>query len=299
MPKNRFFDRKEVCKFPDQHPVAELSGSREEQSVSRWFLTRRGAARNKFLFALVVVFFCCLGWQWLQTKYAVPILMYHKVENVPNLGADVVSPKVFEWQMKYLKEHGYSVVPLEQIISLIAASKPLPRRTVVLTFDDGYENFFTQAFPVLKSYGYPVTLFVSAGRTTMAGYLNWDQMLTMQKEGITFASHGMDHFYLPNASPERRRLEIFESKKLLEQHLGRPVDIYCYAVGGFNKDIKALVREAGYRAAITTNRGSNHSNQDLYELRRIKLSDKDRLSFIMWVKLSGYYNLLRKPKNPG
>lgn len=255
--------------------------------------------KKKLLFATVLVMgLVFIGLFWLNDKYTVPVLLYHQVNQSTEVRADTVSPSVFQWQMRYLRDRGYTVIPLEKLVAIINNRQPLPRRAVVLTFDDGYENNFTNAFPVLKSYSYPAMIFISAGLVGTPGLLTWDKIKEMQLSGISFGSHGMKHHYLPEVSDDLRREEIFASKKNIETQLGRCVDIYAYAVGGFNDNIQSMVRAAGYKAAMTTNRGYDRFNRSLYQMQRIKVTDRDRTSFVFWAKLSGYYNLFRSAKRP-
>lgn len=235
---------------------------------------------------------------WLSPKYVVPIMMYHHVEGSSTPRANYVTPEKFEWHMDYLKKHGYRVISLAELTGRIKAKSPIPHNSVVITFDDGYANNYDQAFPVLKKYGFPATIFAVAGLVGQDGYLTWDQIREMERSGVTVGSHTLDHPYLPELSTEEQRRQIMDSKLLLEQGTGHRIDHFAYPSGGFDESSKALVREAGYQAACTTNRGFDPSNSDLFELNRIRFSDKDNFLPILWMKLSGYYNLFRNPKKP-
>ncbi|MCX5681132.1 MAG: polysaccharide deacetylase family protein, partial [Candidatus Omnitrophica bacterium] len=131
-----------------------------------------------------------------------------------------------------------------------------------------------------------------------SGYLTWPQIKEMDASGFSFGSHTLSHRYLPDLSDEEQKWEISMSKEVIESHLGHPINNFCYRTGGFNDSIKEQVRKAGYRSACTTNRGYNRLNHDVYELKRIRFSNSDKTPLILWVKLSGYYNLFRKPVNP-
>ena len=255
---------------------------------------------KKFLFlaVIVLVLVAGAGGLWLNSHYTVPIIMYHKVEAVPQGSADTVSPAIFRRQMEFLKARGYRVIPLEDLVRDIQAGQPPAKKSVVLTFDDGYENNYTQAFPVLKAYGFPATIFVSPDFMGEQGFLTLAQIADMQRAGIQFGSHGMTQAYLPDLNEDQQYYEVQESRRILMADLKAGVDFFCYPVGGFNASIKDLVRRSGYRGALATNRGYDRFNSDVYELNRIRFSDKDTSSFIMWAKLSGYYNLFRKLKKP-
>ena len=108
-------------------------------------------------------------------------------------------------------------------------------------------------------------------------------------------------FICPELSLAQAQDEIAGSKKIIEDHLGHSIDYFCYPSGGFTEDIKRLVQEAGYKAAVTTNRGKDKFNLDLYELKRIHMNNTDDQysGLILWFKLSGYYNLFRHFKHSG
>ncbi len=235
---------------------------------------------------------------WLGDHYTVPVVMYHKVERVKGGRNDTVSPENLRYQLGYMKDRGYRVIPLDEYVAGLRSGKKFDRKTVVLTFDDGYENNWKNAFPVLREFGYPAAVFVPTEQMGQPGYLTWDQVKAMAASGITFGSHGLTEAYLPDCPAPRLKREIEDSKRILEEELGQTVKFIAYPIGGFNNGIKSQVRQAGYEAAMATNRGHDRFNRDPYEINRIKFSDKDNSDMILWAKLSGYYNLFRKLKNP-
>lgn len=235
---------------------------------------------------------------WLSGHYVVPIMMYHNVDFTEELKSNTVSPQNFERQMAYLKDHRYHVLSFDELVQLTVSSQPLPRKSVVITFDDAYEDNYIYAFEILKKYGYPAIIFSPSDLIGQKGHLNWKQVSEMIKSGITFGSHSRFHTYLPDLSVEKQRDEIIRSKKILEEHLGMAVDYFAYPIGGFSESIKQIVKEAGYKGAAATNRGYDRFNKDVFELNRIRFSDKDDRNDYLWIKLSGYYNLFRATKNP-
>jgi peptidoglycan/xylan/chitin deacetylase (PgdA/CDA1 family) len=235
---------------------------------------------------------------WLPSRHVVPIVMYHQVTYTDHPQPNWVSPENFEWQMAYMKDHGFNVIPLGQLVNATIAGESLPRKTAVITFDDGYENNYTHAFKILKKYGFPATIFVPSNKVGTEGYLKWEQIKEMAASGIDIGSHTQTEVYLPDASLAQQRQEIYESKKTLEQNIGMVVDHFAYPIGGFSEGIKDIVKGAGYKAACATNRGYDRFNKDVFELNRVRFSDKDIRKDYLWMKLSGYYNLFRKAKNP-
>lgn len=241
---------------------------------------------------------------WLPGQYVVPVLMYHRVvvALTERDSANSVSPAAFERQMAYIKRHGYRVLTMDEYAAMTRAGKGFPPRSVVITFDDGVLDNYTQAYPVLLKYGLPAVMFVPSADVGLkdAGWstpqMGWDQLREMSAHGVTIGSHTLTHAYLPDVNLERSGREIAESKKTLEQQLGRRIDYLAYPTGGFSDDIKRQAREAGYAAAFTTNRGRDRMNRDLYELKRIRIKDTDG-AIELWVKLSGYYNRVRDSRN--
>ncbi len=235
----------------------------------------------------------------LSDKYTVPILMYHSITVSEKLMNNVVSPKSFEYQMGFLKRHHYHVIGLDELVEATETHKSLPHNTAVITFDDGYIDNYTNAFPILKKYNFPATIFVITEAVDENGYLTWKQIREMEKFKIKFESHTCNHVYLPGTSLKIQQHEIEQSKKTLEEKLGHPIHFLAYPSGGFTDKIVEILKSAGYKAACTTNRGYNRFNQDLYELRRIRFNDDDNIFDIpLWAKLSGYYNLFRTLKKP-
>lgn len=254
--------------------------------------------RRPLIIVLVVLLVFAAAGTWLRAHHVVPILMYHNVMETDALRADTVSPRILDYQLDYLRRNNYQVIPLAVLVNAIREGKYLPPRSVVLTFDDGHTNNYLQAFPIIKKYGYPAIFFVSPGTVGQEDFMGWAEILEMQSAGLTFGSHGMYQEYLPDASPEVLEQEVVTSKKILEEKLKTPVEFYCYPVGGFHEQIKNKIRDAGYAGAVTTNRGGDRFNRDVFELKRIRVSDRDKTPLVLWAKLSGYYNLLRKMKAP-
>ena len=233
-------------------------------------------------------------------KYTVPILMYHAIGY--GEGSFFVTPENFNRQMEYIRKHGYEVISLDDLVSAIRDKRPLKRNKVVITFDDGYENVFKYAYPVLKKYAFPATVFIITDFTgRRSAFLNWDEVVLMSRNGISFGSHTRSHKYLGGALSEKEAQdELRGSKKAIEERTGMPADYLCYPSGGFSQRVKELAAQAGYKGACTTNRGFARLNRDPYELKRIKVTNSDTVKpFSFAVKLSGYYYVFKSDKEPG
>lgn len=230
--------------------------------------------------------------------YHLPILGYHRVGTFRDDHVPTVSAQAFERQLAFLARHRYRVLTLEEVVELLERGAPMPRRSVVITFDDGYEETHTVAWPLLKRFGFPATVFVTPGEVGTPGFLSWGQISDMVRDGLTIGSHTMRHSYLPLVKPDRLPEEVVESKRVIEAQIGRPVQFLSYPVGGFTPEAQQVVRQAGYLAACTTNRALTRDRIDRFALRRIKVTERDANPLLLWVKVSGYYDLFRTLKEP-
>ncbi|VAX37274.1 hypothetical protein MNBD_UNCLBAC01-398 [hydrothermal vent metagenome] len=234
---------------------------------------------------------------WVSSHYVVPIMMYHNVNYTDEPKPNTVSPENFARHMAYLRENGYHVMSMDEFVQMTTEGRKFSRKSVVITFDDGYEDNYSYAFDILQKHQLPAIIFIPSDLMDAKGYLYWGQIQEMVENGVDFGSHTRFHKYLPDLSFEEKRDEIVESKKILEENLGVEIKHFAYPIGGFSEQIKRLVKEAGYQSASATNRGYDRKNEDVFELNRIRFGDKDS-DFVLWAKLSGYYNLFRSLKSP-
>ena len=246
-----------------------------------------------FILAVVFVVFFLL----LEDKYVVPVVMYHNIAPTDVPQANTVTPESFARQMAYLKRHGYRVMKVDDLVQGIKMGKMFPHNSVVITFDDGYKDNYIYAFAVLKKYQFPAIVFVVSDLIGQEGYLNWDELKEMGRNGFTVGSHTRHHMYLPSLTSVMQIDQIRGSKRIIEEGLGLHVDYFSYPAGGFSEGIKSIVKNSDYKAAFTTNRGFDRFNKDVFELKRIRFNDDDS-PLVLWAKLSGYYNLFRKVRQP-
>ncbi len=236
---------------------------------------------------------------WLRDRYVVPILVYHHIGTPSNnfFILLTVSKESFEYQMAFLRRKGFHAISFDRLIKGIQRGQTFARNTVVVQFDDGYLDNYTNALPILKKYEIPATIFLVSDLIGHAkGFVNWDQVKEMEAHGFIIGAHTRRHSYLPHLTLEQARDEIAGSKKIIEEHLGHSIDFFCYPSGGYTIEVKHLAKEAGFKAAVTTNRGKDRYNFDLFALKRIRMNNDDHRfgGIILWFKLSGYYNLFRQ-----
>jgi peptidoglycan/xylan/chitin deacetylase (PgdA/CDA1 family) len=217
------------------------------------------------------------------------ILMYHSISNIPG-HLHSVSPAAFDEQMQFLTATTH-VVPLEESIEFLRGEKALPANPIVITFDDGLLDNYTTAYPILKKYNLPATMFFvtkwirpaatsqskedpSTGRRKMT----WEQIRDMAANGITIGAHTVSHHSLTKLTPDEVRYELAESKRQLEQHLGKPVKFFAYPYGtprDLNQEVMRLVAETGYICATTSLSGVSVGSANLYALRRTEIEATD------------------------
>jgi peptidoglycan/xylan/chitin deacetylase (PgdA/CDA1 family) len=209
-----------------------------------------------------------------------PIIMYHHVGHLP-AGADAirrdltVSPDAFEKQLQYFKENGIESVTLDALTDHLAGKSTLPPRAVALTFDDGYDDNFEFAFPLLEKYGMVGTFFVTVEFVEKPGYVRWHQLKEMVAGGMSIGAHGIDHADLAAVRPDRLRRQLLEPKQILEEGLGINVTTLAYPAGRFNRSVIQATQEAGYAAAVTVNHGTRHAATSPFELRRVRARGSD------------------------
>ncbi|HEX9780124.1 MAG TPA: polysaccharide deacetylase family protein [bacterium] len=233
-----------------------------------------------------------------QWRYYVPILAYHRVGGMRGDHVPTVSAEAFEQQMGSLARSGLRVLPLGELGELVKRDGAMPRRSAVITFDDGYEETWSIAWPILKRFNLPATVFISSGEIGLPGFMSWEQVSAMANGGVTIGSHTMHHQYLPILEESRLEEELAGSKRAIEERIGMAADWLSYPIGGYSSKIQEIAKSAGYRGACTTNRVALQGPLDRYALRRIKVTDRDAHPLLMRAKLSGYYDAFRRLEKP-
>lgn len=237
---------------------------------------------------------------FIQRKYVVPIIMYHSVS--PDAAPEnrlAVSVEAFQRQMRFLKTHHYNVLPLESLAALIKDKKKIPPKSIAITFDDGYKDNYTFAFPILKKYNLPATIFVIVGKVGESGTLSWDEIKAMQGSGIvTFGSHSLKHLCLVDVKSDEELIrQIFDSKKILEGKIKQPVGAFSYPLGALNDKIKKLVIDAGYKLAVATNPGKKSRPDDIFSLKRLRISATSDNLFVFGLETSGFYTFIKEHRD--
>jgi len=200
------------------------------------------------------------------TSARVPILMYHYL-SVPPAGSDKyrldlsVSPANFEAQLKWLKENNYTTIRLDDLYDNLAKGTPIPKKSVILTFDDGYRDFYENAYPLLKKYGFAATVFVISDyiNSGNAGYLTWPMVTEMSKAGISIESHSRTHLDLRGRSYDKLVWEILGPIEAIEAYTGKRPRFFCYPMGYHDETEIRVLKSVGTLAAVTTAYGKTHT----------------------------------------
>lgn len=230
---------------------------------------------GKFLAAALILLLIFAGWLIVTPKPAgIPILEYHKIDAVDDAeGKEYnVPPAEFEKQLAYLQAEGYTTITLLDYMKARKGKLELPAKPIVLTFDDGYEDNYTNAYPILKKYGFKGTIFViSSFLGKNKNYITWDQAREMDADGINIESHTVDHKSMTDLTDDELREELVASKKKIEEELGHPIGYMAYPTGTYNLHIAQLVKEAGYKAAFTIKYGNVDKASNIYALERVPI----------------------------
>jgi peptidoglycan/xylan/chitin deacetylase (PgdA/CDA1 family) len=220
----------------------------------------------------------------------IPILMYHYISVSPwktdkiRIGLST-PPYIFEKQMELLFQNGYTTITLDDLYNVFAGRFTLPPKPVILTFDDGYVDFYQNAFPVLEKYHMLGINFVITGFVGRFGYLTWPQIEEMNKSGnVVFGPHTVHHFALTTVKPEVAKTEISQSKLVLEDHLGQTVNWFAYPYGDYNKNVVDLVRNAGFIGAVNTLPGLTQYESRLFYLTRYRAGTRMGEEFLKLIE---------------
>src|SRR3989440_8760704 len=205
------------------------------------------------------------------------IFCYHRLVDKIRYPGTEITPAAFEAQMKELKDRGITVIPMQDLLAWKRGEKNIPPRCAVITFDDGYKSQYEVAWPIMKKYGYPFTMFiytegVRGGSLAGGGAITWEQLADMRDNGIDIEAHSATHQDLreghtimvsqPGAKRTKKKLtgaeyeqwvqnEIVGSKQLLEQRLGIKINCFAVPFGTYNDHVKEIARNAGYEAMFT------------------------------------------------
>jgi peptidoglycan/xylan/chitin deacetylase (PgdA/CDA1 family) len=204
--------------------------------------------------------------------------MYHYISE-PGTDADrlrrdlSVAPVTFEAQLRFLRENGYTSVGLDQVHANLTHGTPLPAKPVVLTFDDGYLDHYTHAFPLLKRYGMTGTFFIVTDFINYKNpdYVTWRMVREMHDAGMSIQSHGRTHIDLRRRSNAVLVWELLGPVEQIEAYTGERPRFFCYPAGRYDASVIRILRDLGMFAAVTTEPGRVHRLETAMIWQRLRV----------------------------
>jgi len=215
----------------------------------------------------------------LAAEHAVITIYHHVSENTPP--STSLSPAQFRQHMDYLKSNDFSVLPLNEVITALQNQQPVPDRTVVITFDDGYSSIYEEAFPLLQEMGFPFTVFINTQpiNDRLQGYMSWNEIRRMSDAGVIIANHMVNHPYMVDNERgesdserlERLRLELLTAEQQILEQTGQSHKIMAYPYGEYDSAIKQMVKAEGF-VGIAQHSGAVGFHSDFQALPRYPLA---------------------------
>lgn len=227
----------------------------------------------------------------------VMVLNYHKV--VDEHMSLSVPPSDFEQHMKWLQEYGYTSITPEELYDFIVDGRELPEKPVLITFDDGYKDNYTNAYPIMKKYGFKGTIFVVTGYLGVYdNYLTWEQAGELASNGFSLESHTYSHKSMTEATDEDISKELTKSRNTIKERLGVDADFLAYPTGTYNLHIAELAKEAGYKGAFTIKYDNVSRDSNVYAIERVPIfhtenTNKDFLERIQYLPLIYKYGWVK------
>ncbi len=212
----------------------------------------------------------------------VPILLYHHLQDLGSGASELqktwtVAPQNFDAQMNLIAQRGFHTITMGQLVAHLKDGKSLPAKPIIVSFDDGWEEQYAVAFPILKKYHLIGTFFVYTHPLDHAPYMTWAQLQEMSAAGMDIQPHTLTHPHLRALTPNEAMKEIAESKSILETRLGRPMIAFAYPFGEYDAAIIDMLKRAGFQAAVTLDPGYRQRADELFTLHRIRTSYNDSL----------------------
>lgn len=208
----------------------------------------------------------------------VPVLMYHHIEPLDQAkeeghGALTTSPQMFESHILELKNKGYKIIPLKDVVHALT-TKTDPGRAVAITIDDGYKDNFTFALPIAEKHNAPITFFISPGLIENPGYMTWSELQKAATSPmLSVYDHTWSHFSLPSGDIAESREEVITGRAILEEKLGDIGKIFAYPYGSYDERSLEILKTEGYTAAFTTHVSSTLCDSQMLTLPRVRIGE--------------------------
>ncbi|PKN67988.1 MAG: hypothetical protein CVU54_15745 [Deltaproteobacteria bacterium HGW-Deltaproteobacteria-12] len=239
----------------------------------------------------------------------IPILMYHSISSEPETETHPyfwlnTTPEIFAAQLKFLQDNNYQVLTLGRAAEIIygRAVKDDHAKYAVITFDDGFRDFYINAFPILQKYGFTATVFLPTDyinnhhkKLDGKDHLSWGEITLLHKQGISFGSHTASHPQLRDSNRADVRHEIEHSRQIIEQRIGAPAESFSYPFAfpeednDFTKCLTDTLIAGGYKFGVSTRIGRASAKDPICFMKRLPINSRDDLAFFQ-AKLEGGYD---------
>ena len=255
----------------------------------------------KFFYLIVSLFFFINTAEANNIKNSAVVFMYHKFD-VSKYPSTNINLDQFLSHLEEFTKPKYTVLSLEYIIDTIINDSKLPENTIGISVDDADISFLTTAWPILKKYNFPVTMFINTSTIVSKNknYLNWDQIRELRDQGVTIGSHSHTHRHLAKLSIEELEEEIELSNQIFLKELGRIPSLFAYPYGETDEKIFDLLKKYKYKVAFGQHSGVINETSNLYYLPRFSLNERygdiERVQFASQTKGLGVYDFI--PSNP-
>ena len=199
----------------------------------------------------------------------VTVLGYHSIGDEFKKDPLVVSKDLFRTHLQAIKDAGYTTITLHELYDYLYNGAEIPKKSVVITLDDGYKDNYTNAFPILKEFSMNATMFIIGNYLDGDVYLLPSQVKEMSDYGIDIEGHTLTHKELSTLNYDEQLKEVKESKTKLENITGKNINFIAYPSGSYNDETLKAVKEAGYSMAFTVKKGQAHKGDNQYEINRV------------------------------
>lgn len=215
----------------------------------------------------------------------VPILLYHHIEPMEIASKSghaqlTVDSGNFEMQMEYLKLNNFHTISADELADALIYRRSLPEKSIAITMDDGYEDNYTYAYQILKKYDLTGNFIIPTGLLEKEGYMSWSQLKEISDNPkMRIYNHTFSHAYLAGETKEKILDEISKAQEQLVNNLGKPIDVFIYPYGAFDESIFGLLKDMGFKAALSTNGGSTQCTSDIWKLKRLHIGNAPLTSY--------------------
>lgn len=238
-------------------------------------------------YILLIILILLITTIYFKFKNYIPILMYHRIATVPGDRNSLPKEK-FEQQLQYLANNNYTTISPKMLYDYYTHSTPLPKKPILLTFDDGYSDNYTEALPLLLKYNMSAVVFPIGNWIGKPNHwenfgkqetttMTFEQLISWQKNKMDIQSHTLEHPFLTACSQKQLEIELSKSKDFLEKQLHKTIDYLCYPYGVFNENVIAIAKKVNYKMAFAIFENVPLWNINLFALPRIPIPSHQKM----------------------